>query len=72
MEPIVHPIAQMAVEAAWPAFLSHPNTLVFMIPIAAILVGGVMGVAKLVMRHRERMAMIERGIDPDQSADPEE
>ena len=47
------------------AFLNHPETLVFLIPILAIVVGGVMGIVKLLIRHRERMAMIERGMHPD-------
>ena len=41
-----------------------------MIPIVAILIGGVMGMSKLIMRHRERMAMIERGMNPDHPTDP--
>ena len=45
--------------------LFHANGLPFLIPIVAILVGGIMGIVKLFMRHRERMAMIERGIHPD-------
>jgi len=74
MGPIAYLMAQASAEAsmqsAWPAFLCNPETLVFMIPIAAILVGGIMGIAKLVIRHRERMAMIERGIHPDRPLDP--
>jgi Flp pilus assembly protein protease CpaA len=72
MAPIAHLVAELTTQVVWPAFLNHPDTLVFMIPIAAILVGGVIGVAKLVIRHRERMAMIERGIHPDRPVDPEE
>jgi hypothetical protein len=37
----------------------------FLIPITAILVGGVITVVVLVLRHQERIAMIQRGIDPD-------
>ena len=44
-------------------------TLALMIPIVAIvsvfLVGGILGLTKLFFRHRERMAMIERGMHPD-------
>lgn len=36
-----------------------------LIPIAAIIVGGVIAVVVLVLRHSERIAKIERGIDPD-------
>ncbi len=62
-------ITLLAVEE-WPGFLSDPAALIFMIPIVAILVGGISGMAKRVMRHRERMAMIERGMNPDQPIDP--
>ena len=56
MEPITPLMADVALPEAWPSFLCHPDTLVLMIPIVAILVGGIIGIAKLVMRHRERMA----------------
>jgi hypothetical protein len=38
---------------------------VFLIPIAAIVIGGVISVTKMILRHQERIAKIERGIDPD-------
>jgi hypothetical protein len=38
---------------------------VFLIPICAILVGGIMGVLGMIHKHQERLAKIERGIDPD-------
>ena len=38
---------------------------VFLIPIIAIIVGGVIGVTTLILKHQERIAMIERGIHPD-------
>jgi len=56
--------------AEWPSYLHEPATLIFLIPILAILVGGITGLAKLMVRHRERMAMIERGIHPDHPPDP--
>jgi pilus assembly protein TadC len=37
----------------------------FLIPITAILVGGVITIVVLILRHQERIAKIERGIDPD-------
>lgn len=53
----------------------EPDQLALMIPVVAIvcvfLVGGILGLTKLVFRHRERMAMIERGMHPD-LVDPEE
>jgi hypothetical protein len=38
---------------------------VILIPICAILVGGVIAVLAMVHKHQERIAKIERGIDPD-------
>jgi hypothetical protein len=35
-----------------------------MIPIAFILVYGIVAITKTLLRHRERMAMIERGMNP--------
>jgi hypothetical protein len=43
--------------------LLNPGTLALMIPVLVI-VGGIL---HNVMRHRERMAMIEHGINPDQA-----
>ena len=37
----------------------------FLIPITAILVSGVIAIIVLILRHQERIAKIERGIDPD-------
>jgi len=54
----------------WLSLLARPETLVFAIPIVAILVGGIVIVAKLLIRHRERMAMIERGMHPDHPKKP--
>ena len=36
-----------------------------LIPIIAILVGGVIAIMAMVHKHQERLAKIERGIDPD-------
>jgi hypothetical protein len=36
-----------------------------LVPICAILVGGAIAIAAMIIRHQERMAKIERGIDPD-------
>ncbi|MEW6743846.1 MAG: hypothetical protein AB1486_13910 [Planctomycetota bacterium] len=43
----------------------NPATLALLIPIAAIVVGGIVAVVKAAIRHQERMAMIERGMHPD-------
>lgn len=45
--------------------LFHTSGLPFLIPIVAILVWGILSLVKLFVRHRERMAMIERGMHPD-------
>ena len=37
----------------------------FLIPISAIVVGGAIAVTKMILNHQERIAKIERGIDPD-------
>ena len=37
----------------------------FLVPIVAVLVGGVITIVVLILRHQERIAKIERGIDPD-------
>ena len=36
-----------------------------LIPIAAIVVGGVIAVLGMIHKHEERLAKIERGINPD-------
>jgi hypothetical protein len=36
-----------------------------LVPIVAILVGGAIAITAMVIRHQERLAKIERGIDPD-------
>jgi hypothetical protein len=50
---------------SWPNIFSNPAALALMIPIVAILVGGISEIIKRIFRHRERMAMIERGMNPD-------
>ena len=50
--------------------LLNPSVLPFLIPITAILVGGVIVVTKLLIRHRERIAMIEQGMNPDERPQP--
>jgi hypothetical protein len=36
-----------------------------LVPIVALIVGGVIGAMGMIHRHQERLAKIERGIDPD-------
>ena len=38
-----------------------------LIPIVAIIVGGAIAIVAMVHSHQERIAKIERGIDPDAS-----
>jgi len=38
-----------------------------LVPICAILVGGAIAITAMLIRHQERIAKIERGIDPDAS-----
>ena len=37
----------------------------FLIPIMAVIVGGAIAITSIVLKHQERIAKIERGIDPD-------
>jgi hypothetical protein len=39
----------------------------FLGPITAIVVGGVIAIVVLILKHQERIAKIERGIDPDRT-----
>ncbi len=55
----------------WEQIFTHPSVLPFVVAIVAILTGGVIAIAKLLIVHRERMAKIERGIDPDHDHDHE-
>ena len=36
-----------------------------LVPISAIIVGGAIAITAMIIRHHERIAKIERGIDPD-------
>jgi hypothetical protein len=36
-----------------------------LVPIISVIVGGAIAITILVLRHQERIAKIERGIDPD-------
>ena len=50
----------------------NPVVLVFLIPVVGIIVGGIVAISKMVMRHRERMALIERGFNPDTIRDDDD
>ena len=36
-----------------------------LVPITAVIVGGIIAIVGMIHRHEERIAKIERGIDPD-------
>jgi hypothetical protein len=42
-----------------------PEIIWVLVPIAGILMVGINGTLAQIHRHRERLAMIEQGIDPD-------
>ncbi len=49
----------------WLELLSRPEVLVFCIPLTAIVGGIAYKITTAVIVHRERMAKIQQGIDPD-------
>ena len=61
----MQPCIALLTGSDWPSCLSNPITLGLAIPLLAILVGGITEVSRQLIRHRERMAMIERGLHPD-------
>ena len=50
---------------------SDPQSAVFVVGAVAIVVGGAVAITKAVLRHRERIAMIENGMHPDAYSDEE-
>jgi len=38
---------------------------IWLVPIAGIVVWGIIEITKMILAHQERLAMIERGIHPD-------
>lgn len=51
-----------------PDVLSRPETLALLLPIAGVLMFGFISLTKILIKHRERMAMIEQGMHPDVEA----
>ena len=37
----------------------------YVVPVVAIVVGGAIAIVTMILKHQERIAKIERGIDPD-------
>ena len=46
-------------------FFENPEALGVLLPFVAVIALAVVIIVKLLIRHRERMAMIERGMHPD-------
>jgi hypothetical protein len=57
---------------SWWQYIMRVEILPLMIPIVAIVVGGIIGIVTILIRHRERMAMIERGLNPDYPAEEDD
>ena len=56
----------------WFELLDSPEVLVFSIPLAVIVIGGVVAIVGMILKHRERMHMIEHGIHPDSAPDEDD
>jgi hypothetical protein len=54
----------------WLKTIARPDVLVFLIPITAIAGGIAFAITKAIIAHRERMAKIQQGIDPDAKHGP--
>jgi hypothetical protein len=48
--------------------LVKPDVIWILIPLAGIALGGIISVGAMIIKHRERMAKIGMGIDPDAQA----
>jgi hypothetical protein len=58
-------LADVADSPRWLELITRPQVVVFVVPIVAIVCGIAYKTVNAIMRHRERMAKIEHGIDPD-------
>ncbi len=54
----------------WFQDLLQPHVMPFLVAIVAVIGGISLAVVKAIIRHRERMAKIEHGIDPDATSSP--
>jgi hypothetical protein len=52
----------------WLSQILQPESLLALALVVAAFMGGLVGIAALWFQHRERMAKIEHGIDPDANA----
>jgi hypothetical protein len=55
----------------WQKILTDPVFLVFSVGALAIVIPGVAGITKMIITHRERMALIAQGLHPDEKPEPE-
>jgi hypothetical protein len=53
----------------WTRILDKPQMIGVMVPMVSILAFAIIILIKMLIRHRERMAMIERGLHPDYPPD---
>ena len=58
-------------EASWAGMFLRPESAVFVVAVVGIVVLGVVGLVKALLRHRERIAMIQNGMHPDAYTDEE-
>ena len=62
---VASPVLAQQEDADFVRRLLSPSVLVFLVPITGIIVGGAIAITHAVIRHRERIAMIQHGIHPD-------
>jgi hypothetical protein len=62
--------ADMAEPQDWLHVVARPEVLIFCIPIVAIAGGIAFAITKAIIAHKERMAKIQQGIDPDAKHGP--
>jgi len=53
----------------WSYFFMNPATVWILIPIAAILIGGIKSLCRMYYEHVERIAMIQQGMMPPERSD---
>ncbi len=63
-------LAQQSNGPDWNHILSNPSVMPFFVGAIAVIGGFAYAITKAIIRHRERMAMLEHGIDPDDRSRP--
>lgn len=63
-------LAQQADGPDWNYVLSNPAVMPFFVGAIAVIGAFAFAITKAIIRHRERMAMLEHGIDPDDRSRP--